>query len=280
ARVSATRCLLVAGLHERRAPQLPGQRDRTVGARFRELLESGAKLGGQEIADGFPVARHERRNVDEPGNARRMAIGELRDEGATEAVADEHDGLRVRRLLQGDLGGAHIVREGDTADVLGRVGMRGQRRRQHTVAACLEGGANAVPAPAALPGTVHEKVRELHLVMLRWQLARRNPTRRAPAGDGTGEYSRLAVSRASCSESTTGAVWPAPSGLIRDPRDSDLDPPFWTTTTPPCFRSSPTSSSTCSRPPVTSGPPGSASSCSARATGPTRSWCCWRAASP
>src|SRR5262249_22458262 len=125
---------------------------------------------------------------DEPGNAAGMAVGEPRDDGATEAVADEHDGLRVRRLLQGDLRDTHIVREGDTAHVLGPVGMRGQRRRPHTMAPCLEGGANAVPAPAALPGTVHEKVRELHLVMLRWQLARRNPTRRAPAGDGTDEY--------------------------------------------------------------------------------------------
>src|SRR5262249_6018787 len=125
---------------------------------------------------------------DEPGNAAGMAVGEPRDDGAPEAVADEHGGVRVRRLLQGDLGDTHIVRGGGTADVLGRVGMRGQRRRQDTSAACRQGGADAVPAPAALPGTVHEKVRELHLVMLRWQLARRNPTRRAPAGDGTDEY--------------------------------------------------------------------------------------------
>jgi hypothetical protein len=47
------------------------------------------------------------------------AFGELRDDGATEAVTDEHDRPLIR-LLQSALGSGNIVREPNTADVLGR----------------------------------------------------------------------------------------------------------------------------------------------------------------
>ena len=95
------------------------------------------KLGRQEIADGLAVARHERRNVDKPRDPVGAAVGKLRDDGTTETVTDERDPLRVRRL-QGCFGGGHVVRKGDTADVLERVGMCGQGGREYAMAACLE----------------------------------------------------------------------------------------------------------------------------------------------
>src|SRR5215831_8364643 len=152
---SVQRKLLGGGLDEVRAPQLPSHRNRSVGAGGGELAYARAHLLGQGIGGRLPVFEGERVAVDQPGHLSGALVGDLANGHAAEAVPGEDHRAGT---VGGDGGkhGRHVVVVANPGPVLTYVTPPRQGRGDHAVAVGAQAVANAVPAPGALPGAVHE----------------------------------------------------------------------------------------------------------------------------
>ena len=125
--------------------------DRRALARFHHL---GRKLAERRLAR----LQHERIEEDEAAYAVGPRVGNAADHGVAERVADEH---QVAQVLHVD-GRDHVLDEGLKPDIrrdkVGAVAEAGQRRREYAMAGRLQALGDFSPAPAAMPGTVHQHI--------------------------------------------------------------------------------------------------------------------------
>jgi hypothetical protein len=84
------------------------------------------------------------------------ALGDFGYDGAVEAVTDEDDGVRFgprqRRNLFGPIGQTHLTRRGTIASE------RLQVRCDYPMRGSFQMSRDSMPAPAAVPGTMHEHI--------------------------------------------------------------------------------------------------------------------------
>src|SRR5207302_3860142 len=126
---------------------------RDLPAVLRKML---AHLRWQQINQRLAELGHKSVEVDECGDALRLAVGDAGHHHAAVAVADEHRALQTLVAQNaddvGDVGGEIDGRRGE----VGALADAGERRREDLVAGRAQEVRNALPHPAAAPGAVNQ----------------------------------------------------------------------------------------------------------------------------
>ena len=119
-------------------------------------LERRDALGRGHVVDALPVRRHEGVEIDQRPEAPGRAVGGAGHDHAAIAVAAQHDVVQFFPFEQvGDIQDMG-VQAGLGRQQMRTVGEAGQRRRKYPMAGRLQPACNLPPAPAAVPGAMHQ----------------------------------------------------------------------------------------------------------------------------